>query len=277
MEIATALGNLLKNTDNEKAIKFLDDFRKTENFKSPEIEIAFAKISPEKYLTEFNAKNNGLKDWRVASSYAQGLGTIAEQTDEKLKTTGGQSITAYFGEILEKVSAADQSEMNKAVPDLIRAVAAYKSEMLPDLLREILTTSDIFVRATAAELLGEQPATKENIEALKTAFAESLKTDKDYNDAQLAILSALVKLDKAQSFESLRLALTAPDYLVRKHAANLIKQNDLTKDFSNVEKMVGTVKPYNAKTGTKLGQILNTEADYRPRRFAQKRQTSKPF
>ena len=104
--------------------------------------------------------------------------------------------------------------------------------------------------------------TKENIEALKTAFAESLKTDKDYNDAQLAILSALVKLDKAQSFESLRLALNAPDYLVRKHAANLIKQNDLTKDFSNVEKMVGSVKPYDAKTGTKLGQILNTEADY---------------
>ena len=30
LEIATALGNLLKNTDNEKAIKFLDDFRKAE-------------------------------------------------------------------------------------------------------------------------------------------------------------------------------------------------------------------------------------------------------
>ena len=27
--------------------------------------------------------------------------------------------------------------------------------------------------------------------------------------------------------------------------------------------MVGTVKPYDAKTKTKLGQILNTEADYR--------------
>ncbi|MGI8883754.1 MAG: peptidylprolyl isomerase, partial [Pyrinomonadaceae bacterium] len=104
---------------------------------------------------------------------------------------------------------------------------------------------------------------KENVEALKTAFAESLKTDKPYNAAQLAILSALVKLDRVQSYESIRLALNAPDYLVRKHAANLIKQNDLTKDFSNIEKMVGTVKPYDAKTGTRLGQILNTEADYR--------------
>ena len=74
---------------------------------------------------------------------------------------------------------------------------------------------------------------------------------------------ALVKLDKPQAFESLRLALTAPDYLVRKHAANLIKQNDLTKDFSNIEKMVGTVKPYDVKTKTQLEQILNTEADYR--------------
>ena len=167
----------------------------------------------------------------MASSYAQGLGTIAEQTDEKLKTTGGQSITAYFGEILAKVSAADQSGMNKAVPDLIRAVAAYKSDILPDLLGEILTTSDIFVRAAAADILAEQPKTKENIEALKTAFAASLKTDKFYNDAQLSILSALVKLDKIQSFDSLRLALNAPDYLVRRRAADLIKENDLTKDF----------------------------------------------
>ena len=32
LEIATALGNLLKNSDNEKAIKFFDDFRKTDKF-----------------------------------------------------------------------------------------------------------------------------------------------------------------------------------------------------------------------------------------------------
>ena len=133
-----------------------------------------------------------------ASSFASGLGAIAEQTDNELKNRGGQTATMFFGAIVENTATANQAEMNKAVPDLIRAVAAYKSEMLPDLLREILTTNDIFVRAAAAELLGEQPASKENIEALKTAFANSLKTDKQYNDAQLAILSALVKLDQSR-------------------------------------------------------------------------------
>ena len=245
-------------------------FVKRTSFKSPEIEIAFAKIAPEKYLTEFNAKNDGLKDWRVASSYAQGLGTIAEQTDENLKTTGGQSITAYFGEILEKVSAADQSGMNKAVPDLIRAVAAYKNEMLPDLLREILTTNDIFVRAAAAELLGEQAATKENTEALKIAFAESLKTDKDYNDAQLAILSALVKLDKPQSFESLRLALTAPDYLVRKHAANLIKGKRFDEGFFKCRKNGRNRQTIQRENGNKTRTNIKYGSRLCSRRFAQK-------
>ncbi len=261
LEIAAALGKTLPNTNNEKAVKFLQIFRTADKLSSPETEIAFAQIAPDRYLKEFNVAD-GKKNWRTASSFASGLGAISEQADVNLKNLGAQTTTMFFGEIVENTAPANQAEMNKAVPDLIRAVAVYKSEFLPDLLREILTTNDLFVRAAAAEVLGEQTATKENIEALKTAFTNSLKTDKQYNDAQLAILSALVKLDKPQSFETLRLALTAPDYLVRKHAANLIKENDLTKDFSNIEKMVGTVKPYNVKTGTKLGQILNSEADY---------------
>ncbi len=263
LEIVAALGKISADINNEKTLNFLLNLRSFDGFHSPETEVAFAQIAPEKYLEEFNIKNKGLRDWRVASSYAQGLSEISNQPNEDLKKRGGQAITAYFGDILEKVAPADQAEMNKAIPDFIRATAAYKSEILPDLLREIITTKDVFVRATAAELLGEQTATKENIEALKTALASSLKTDKTYNDAQLATLSALVKLDKLQSIPSLKLALDAPDFLVRKHAANLIKQNDLAKDFLNIEEKVGTVKPYNVKTGTKLGQILNTEIDYK--------------
>ncbi len=121
---------------------------------------------------------------------------------------------------------------------------------------------DMIVRAAAAELLGEQPTTKENVEALDTAFDKSITTDKNYNDAQLAILSALVKLDKTQAASSLRNALDAADFLVRHHAAQLVKQNDLTKDFPNIQNQIGKVKPYNSKTETKLGQILNTNADY---------------
>jgi cyclophilin family peptidyl-prolyl cis-trans isomerase/HEAT repeat protein len=265
LEIAAALGRILPNTNNERAIKFLDDFRYSDNYESPEIEIAFAQVSPKSYMEAVPRSENTEADfWKQVVSTSQGMAEFSKLADK------GQSIDPsqkpeqilagfiYFAETPER-----KSDIIRAIPDIIRAYASYKTDDLPEILREYLKHKDIFIRATAAELLGEQTATKENIEALKTAFAESLKTDKDYNDAQLAILSALVKLDKPQSFESLRLALTAPDYLVRKHAANLIKQNDLSKDFSNIEKMVGTVKSYDAKTGTKLGQILNTEADYR--------------
>jgi cyclophilin family peptidyl-prolyl cis-trans isomerase len=144
----------------------------------------------------------------------------------------------------------------------LRAYALFKTGDLDKTLREYLKNEDVIVRATAAELLGGQPTTKENAEALNTAFIKSIITDKNYNDAQLTILSALVKSDKTQSASSLRHALDAADFLVRRHAAQLIKQNDLMKDFPNIQNQIGTVKPYNSKTETKLGQILNTNADY---------------
>ncbi|MBA2493854.1 MAG: peptidylprolyl isomerase [Acidobacteria bacterium] len=129
---------------------------------------------------------------------------------------------------------------------------------------------DLFIRGAIAEVLGEQPATKENIEVLKTAFTKSLKTDKKYNDAQLAILDALFKLDKKESVPTLLIALNAPDYLVRKKALELLKDKDLQKDFPNIKtnlenaitKNKDQVLPYSPATGTKLGQILNTNADY---------------
>ena len=166
--------------------------------------------------------------------------------------------------IAEKKSerATDQITI-RAIPDELRAFANFKTKDVSEIVLSLLKYDDVFVKAAAADILAEQPATKENFEALKNAFAASLKTDKFYNDAQLAILSALVKLDKTQSFETLRLALNAPDYLVHRRAADLIKENDLAKDFRTIENNFGTLAPYNAKTGTKLGQILNTETDYR--------------
>ncbi|MBA3601627.1 MAG: peptidylprolyl isomerase [Acidobacteria bacterium] len=148
------------------------------------------------------------------------------------------------------------------IPDYLRAYALFKTADLDKTLRAYLKNEDVIVRAAAAELLGEQSSAKETVEALSTAFDKSITTDKNYNDAQFAILSALVKLDKAQAASSLNHALDAADFLVRRHAAQLVKQNDLTKDFPNIQNQIGIVKPYNSKTETKLGQILNTNADY---------------
>ena len=50
LEIATTLGRLLPNTNNQKAIEFLEKFRKLDKYESPETEIAYALISPKGYL-----------------------------------------------------------------------------------------------------------------------------------------------------------------------------------------------------------------------------------
>ncbi len=269
LEITTTLGRILSKTNDEKAVNFVEKFRGSDKFNSPETEIAFAQIAPDKYLKEFNAKNNGLNDWRVASSYAQGLGEIAKQTNEDLKMRGSQTIATYFNEIVEKVTAVSQSEMNKAVPDLIRAITEYKSEYLPYLLREIITTKDVFARASSAESLAETAATEENIEALNRAFDYAIKEDKKYNDAQLAILDALFKLDKLKAIPALAIGLDAPDVLVRRKAVALLKQIPADDIYvgarvrlKEIEEKGNNVKPYKPDYGTKLGMILNSNADY---------------
>jgi cyclophilin family peptidyl-prolyl cis-trans isomerase/HEAT repeat protein len=266
LEIATTLGRILPNSNDEKAVKFLQSLREADKFHSPETEIAYARVASEKYLKDVDSTNSGLSDWRVASSYAQGLGEIAANTNEAIKKQGGEKITAYFSEIIEKTPTVNQPEMNKAVPDLLRATAAYKSEMLPALLREMITTKDVFIRAAAAELLGEQTATKENIEALKTAFDEAFLTDKIYNDAQLAILDALYKLAKNEAVPTIFIALNSNDYLVRKKAFELLQTDGTGFSKAMIERGISQKKnrvlPYAPAFKTKLGQILNTNADY---------------
>ena len=263
LEIATTLGRILQNTKNKKPIEFLKNFMTLED-KSAEINIALAKIDSDGYMfNEGSAlyQNSNKSNWQTSSSVIQGMGELTN-ADKTIREVAQMTLQSYITEeVIDGQRIADH-DFTKAIPDAIRSYANFKTEDLTQILRNSLIHKDIFVRATAAEILGEQPSNKENVEALKDAFAKSLKTDKDYNDAQLAILSALVKLDKTEAVSSLNLALDAPDFLIRRQAAMLIKQNDLTKDFPNLEARVGIVKPYNAKNGTKLGQILNTNIDY---------------
>ncbi len=268
LEIATTLGRILPNTSNENAVKFLQSFREADKFSSPETEIALTRIAPKIYvdsMTDFDEKKIG--DWREVSAAFQGLGEIAalesNAENDAVKSRVRILLVQLIGGYLNTAPKEIKSHERLVVPDLLRAFAAFKSENTSGIIRPFLENeADLFIRATAAEILGEQPANKENIEALKIAFAESLKSDKDYNDAQLAILSALVKLDKTEAVSSLNLALDASDFLIRRHAAQLIKPNASPTDFLKVESKIGTVKLYNAKNGTKLGQILNTNADY---------------
>jgi cyclophilin family peptidyl-prolyl cis-trans isomerase/HEAT repeat protein len=270
LEVATALGRILANSNDEKAVNFLDNFRQLDKFVSQETEIALARIAPKIYVESVIAtpENAFGEDWRSSSAVFQGLAEIANleanDANNAIKMQTKLLLVQLIGAWItsdEKNKSANNAAM--AVPDLLRTFAAFKSENTSNILRPILEIEkDALIRATVADILGDQPATKENTEALKTAFANSLQTDKIYNDAQLSILSAIVKLDKTQAVSSLNLALDATDFLVRRQALQLIKQNDLAKDFPNFENRVGTVKTYNSKNDTKLGQVLNTNADY---------------
>lgn len=270
LEVATTLSRILPNTNNRKAVEFLQDFRQADNFISPEVEIALARIAPKIYVESLeNAPEKTFgENWQTSSAAFQGLGEIAnlESNDEnneiktQVRVLLAQLISGWVNSD-EEAKSANNAAM--AVPDLIRAFAAFKSENTSGVLRPMLEIErDVFIRAAIAEILGEQPANKENIEALQNVFEKSLVSDKNDNDAQFSILSALVKLDKTKAVSSLELALRSHDFLLRRYAANLIKQNDLTNDFPNLEKQVGTVKKYNPLIGSKLGQILNTDADY---------------
>ncbi|HSK73844.1 MAG TPA: peptidylprolyl isomerase [Pyrinomonadaceae bacterium] len=270
LEIATALGRILPNSSDKRAVEFLQNFRQADKFISPETEIALARVAPKIYVNSITDSPENVfgEDWRSSSAAFQGLGEIAnleanKENDELKARTRVLLARLIGGWVGSEKGTEDIQNTKLAVPDLLRAFAAFKSENTSNILRPMLEIEqDLFIRGAIADILGDQPVTKENVEALQIAFAESLKTDNVNDDAQLSILSALVKLDKQQAANSLNLALDAPNILVRRRAADLIRQNDLAKDFPNFERRVGAVKPYDAKTGTKIGQILNTNADY---------------
>lgn len=266
LEIATALGGILPQSNDERAVKFLADFRKLDKFKSPEIEIAFARVGIVSYSKQFDQIKPDLTDWQVMSSLLQGARETI-RINESLGNKLSENTAWNQKDLLQNFLKIDELQKTHpillALPDLIRFHAATKPKDLTQKLHQALKANDTTLRATAAELLSEQPAAPESLTILKEAFAVALNSDKYENDAQLAILSGLVKLSKNEAVSSLRAALDAPDYLVRRHAAQLIKQNDLTKEFPNIDAKVGTVKPYNPASGTKLGQVLNAEADYR--------------
>ena len=267
LEIATTLGRILPNTNNEKAVRFLQKLREADKFTSSETEIGLARIAPKTYLETLPGETFG-GDWRKHSAAFQGLGELANLESNRENDALKSKVRILFVQSIgewESLSAKNKAASNigLAIPDLLRAFAAFKSENTSGIMRPFLELEeDLFIRAAAAEILGEQPPSKENVEVLKDAFAKSLKTDKNSNDAQLAILSALVKSDKTQAVSSLNIALDAPDFLVRRQAAQLIKANDLMKNFPNLEARVGIIKLYNVKNSTRLGQILNSNADY---------------
>ncbi|HVG38130.1 MAG TPA: peptidylprolyl isomerase [Pyrinomonadaceae bacterium] len=245
LEIAAALGRLAANSQNARIAEDLRSLRFAEGGRAPEIEIALARVAPAQYLAELpfdesdgeRALATFSRDWRRVSALALGLGEIAA-----LKAEGGNSATkqlpqlrAQAGRVLLKL-INHQGVAPLAVPDLLRAYAALKTADAGPVLRAQLRATDVIVRATAAELLGELPPSPMITESLSSALAAA-RRDK-MNDATLAILDALGKQKNPAANAALLSALDSPDHLVRRRAVALLQANN-DGDFSS---KIGTVQ-----------------------------------
>lgn len=278
LEIATVLGRLLPKTEDEKALKFLRDLGDRDSFNSPEVHIAIAQVSPSsmlaikdpEHICSVNFARSTPSCWQYYSGWAKGLGELAT-LDEKdaSRARAAERLGQWLKTDFEYRNGTDRyAEM--AAPDVLRAYAAFKPADISSVSRDYLTHQDPIIRAAAAEVLADQPASKENTAALKAAFNKALLLDKKYDDAQLGMLDALYKLDKKEAVGTFLIAAGAPDYLVRKKAIEYLGDKDLQKDFPGLPTSLENMKakgkdrvlPYSPAFGTKLGQVLNTTADY---------------
>ena len=270
------MGRLLPNSNDKRAVAFLDNLRQSDKFASPETEIALARIAPKIYIDSITADADSFftEDWRTSSAAFQGLGEIAnleanKETDAIKSQTRVLLVQLISSWLTIEPKSKPTDNARFAIPDLIRAFAAFKSENTSGIFRPILEDEpDIFIRAAIADVLGEQPTSKENVEALSKAFNFALLNDKNYNDAILSIMDALFKLDKKQASGSLLTGLSSPDYLVRKKAFELLGDKDLQKELPGLPTMLenALAKKKNQlstySVNSKLGVILNTNADY---------------
>ena len=278
LEIATTLGRVRQDSNDERTVNWLRSLRPITGPGAPEVEIAQARIHAAAYVNQFGsgpaarrtAQEAILTDWRAASSLAQGLGEIAAVVPDS--TNDNKRLRSQAEDILRGMLDYRNSGLTintlvavhseYAIPDVLRAFAAFKSKDLADVLRKHLKESDVVVRGTAADLLGELPLDSTNVEALSAALKVALK-DTELNDAALSIIDALAKQKNRNGNLAIQFGLDSPDYLVRRRAVAALKSTG-AGDFSA---RIGTVKTRNtnadyeraiARMGKRVTATVNT-------------------
>jgi cyclophilin family peptidyl-prolyl cis-trans isomerase/HEAT repeat protein len=246
LEIATTLGRLLPNTDNQSAIDFVKRMHRLTNGEAVEVEVAFARMAPGVFTeTAFKSEAQAPKSsWKRVSRRAQGLAAINEViVGAASGSAGARALKDAQAELLDMLRRSQTPTL--AIPDVLQAYAVYKPADINEISRRLLADKDLIVRATAAEILGGQSSGEANIRALIEALPPAMR-DAD-NDAALAILEALAKQKNKEANDAIKTALDSKDHLIRRRAVALLKANAVG-DFSD---RIGTV------------QTRNTEADYR--------------
>jgi cyclophilin family peptidyl-prolyl cis-trans isomerase/HEAT repeat protein len=239
LEIATAFGNIYQGMPDGEVSAWLHALHTLVGGVAPEVEIALARLSPTNYLRELGRQESAkvaaqrllLTNWRAASSLAQGLGAIAAlpDTTNEIKSARSEAQDVLRGMLDYRNSGlnintlvAVHSEI--AIPDVLRAYAAFKPKDLDDVARKHLKERDVVIRGTAADLLGELPPDETNSRALIAALPVAL-ADKDLNDAALSILDSLGKQKNAKATDAITTVLGHPDHLIRRKAIALLKAN----------------------------------------------------
>jgi cyclophilin family peptidyl-prolyl cis-trans isomerase/HEAT repeat protein len=244
LELAAAFGRL----GNRRAIPFLQEIRRTERVGAhPEIEIALAKLDARTFLASLDERDFHFTDWRKAANVAQGLAEVEDARATSL--------------LLQLEAAASKSSLDsRALPEVLRALSKRKAEGLKVILRRHLNTPDVIVRATAADLLAENPA-DEDLQLLIAAF-ERAKSD-TMNDAKLALLSAIAKHKSPEAQAALEKAFDDEDHLVRRRAVALLKERggDAAKNVAKYEARIGTVathydEAFYRRVSYRLGQRI---------------------
>lgn len=241
LEIVTTLGRLGQNAKSQPAIDWLQQLR---SYDAPEVEIAFARISPQRYSVELQQLSNTTQ-WRRQAALESGAAELANvKSGDRLldasiksealrnvsdmlscppykgpRSSGIPNVRVRPGMVLT-TRCTPLAVM--ALPDGLRAYAAFKPKDLGEVLRKHLMQSDVVVRTTAAELLGELPLDATNIEALESALKVALR-DKDSNDAALAIIDALAKQKNQNANQAIKAAIESSDYLTRRKAVESLK------------------------------------------------------
>jgi cyclophilin family peptidyl-prolyl cis-trans isomerase/HEAT repeat protein len=261
IEAATALGQLLPNSFNAGALDLIREFGKLDNGFATEVYIARLRIAPGRG----DQKMPDLGHWKQYRTLVTIVGEFAgiEPTTDEGKTMKAEapSVLRPLAEAFAKADPVKDADTILAGADALRAYARFFTDDLDELLRLALKNKDVQIRTAAAGLLGDRPTTQANVAAVREAFFDA-KGDRD-NDAQLALLAAIVKLDKAAAEPVLRAGLDSVDHLVRRRAAELIRLNGLDEKFPGYRDKAEPLKTFSPGNPTKMGQIIYRDADYR--------------
>lgn len=222
--IATAVGNI----KDDRALPFLKSLRFADGKlgSNVETEVAVAKFGEAAFFDIPATAKLPSDDWRAIANYARGLGQLA---------TGRAKSS-----LLDLLSGKSNGKPDvRAVPDILNALAAVKVEGLRSILFDQLKSSDVFVRATSANLLAELGDSSDPVIAALYEAYKSARSDK-VNDARIAIVEAADKLKHPMNIQVLSEQTRDEDYVVRLKAAELMRAS--TVETNTARLSIGKVE-----------------------------------